>query len=300
MPRVELFWPTCQSSWYVAVLSQPLAPLQQPLVLDHTPLAVLVMSTRWLLAAVITPLALYSLACADVCCLQVRQIERRWALQEAAKYSGSRLLRTADAYESAVGFVDASKTDDWRLLHLNAPAVEMLGAFQDTCSRLKCWVLRNAETADMLANRIGVPRMLAWRHASVQQAGRVFGWADTLRCYFAMPGQACSMVTCVLTLAVLAVHCPTGVDWRASYDDLAKLAEGRHFNGFEGVHLNKLLDINMGQAVSTASSAPQLCQHQGAALLSVLVGCHLRLLVLSAWRSQAPALEPSGPMRCSP
>jgi hypothetical protein len=64
----------------------------------------------------------------------VRQIERRWALQEAAKYSGSRLLRTADAYESAVGFVDASKTDDWRLLHLNTPAVEMLGALQDTCS----------------------------------------------------------------------------------------------------------------------------------------------------------------------
>lgn len=58
---------------------------------------------------------------------QVRQIERRWALQEAAKYDGGRLLRTADAYTSAVGFVDASKLDDWRVLHLNTPAVDMLG-----------------------------------------------------------------------------------------------------------------------------------------------------------------------------
>lgn len=48
-------------------------------------------------------------------------------MQEAVKHDGSRLLRTADAYESAVGFIDASRTDDWRLLHLNAPAVELLG-----------------------------------------------------------------------------------------------------------------------------------------------------------------------------
>lgn len=65
--------------------------------------------------------------------LQVRQIERRWALQEASKFSGSRLLRTADAYESAVGFLDASRTDDWRLLHLNAPAVELLGRLLHCC-----------------------------------------------------------------------------------------------------------------------------------------------------------------------
>lgn len=41
-----------------------------------------------------------------------------------------------------------------------------------------------------------------------------------------------------------------GVDWQATYDQLAKLSEGRHFSGFEGVPLAKLLDINMGQAVS--------------------------------------------------
>jgi hypothetical protein len=61
-------------------------------------------------------------------------------------------------------------------------------------------------------------------------------------------------------MAALAVPGSTGVDWRASYEDLAKLAEGRHFTGFEGVPLNKLLDINMSQAVSNVSTAPQLCQ----------------------------------------
>jgi len=65
--------------------------------------------------------------CAHAVLMQVRQIERRWALQEAAKYEGTRLLRTADAYESAVGFIDASRTDDWRVMHLNAPALELLG-----------------------------------------------------------------------------------------------------------------------------------------------------------------------------
>lgn len=44
--------------------------------------------------------------------------------------------------------------------------------------------------------------------------------------------------------------CAAGVDWRATYDDLAKLSEGRRFAGFDGVPLNMLLDINMGQAVS--------------------------------------------------
>jgi hypothetical protein len=65
------------------------------------------------------------------CLSQVRQIERRWAMQEASKYDGSRLLRAADAYESAVGFVDASRSDDWRLLHLNTPAVELMGERTD-------------------------------------------------------------------------------------------------------------------------------------------------------------------------
>jgi hypothetical protein len=58
----------------------------------------------------------------------VRQIERRWALQEAIKHDGSTLKRGADAYTTAVGFVDASKMGEWQLLHLNGPAVELLGA----------------------------------------------------------------------------------------------------------------------------------------------------------------------------
>lgn len=50
-----------------------------------------------------------------------------------------------------------------------------------------------------------------------------------------------------LTADVLFVL--TGVNWRATYEDLARLSEGRHFSGFNGVPLNKLLDISMGTAV---------------------------------------------------
>lgn len=49
-----------------------------------------------------------------------------------------------------------------------------------------------------------------------------------------------------------------GVNWRATYEDLAKLSDGRHFTGFEGVPLNKLLELNMGQAVSWAGAAAML------------------------------------------
>ncbi|KAF6259049.1 kinase-like domain-containing protein [Scenedesmus sp. NREL 46B-D3] len=59
--------------------------------------------------------------------LLVRQIERRWALQGSQRVQGSKLLRSVEAYESACGFIDATNVNNWRLLHLNAPAVELLG-----------------------------------------------------------------------------------------------------------------------------------------------------------------------------
>lgn len=45
---------------------------------------------------------------------------------------------------------------------------------------------------------------------------------------------------------------PAGANWRASYDDLAKLDEGRHMPPFNGVPLSSLLDIDMSAAVSTS------------------------------------------------
>eukprot|EP00879_Flechtneria_rotunda_P024348 GHRR01025807.1.p1 GENE.GHRR01025807.1~~GHRR01025807.1.p1 ORF type:complete len:558 (+),score=172.49 GHRR01025807.1:730-2403(+) len=63
--------------------------------------------------------------------LLVRQIEARWALQEENKQQGSNLLRSADAYTSACSLVDASDNNNWRILHLNAPAVELLGTKWD-------------------------------------------------------------------------------------------------------------------------------------------------------------------------
>jgi len=58
----------------------------------------------------------------------VRQIERAWVQSStAASIGGSKLLRTADAYTAACGIIDASDVSCWRLLHLNGPAVELLG-----------------------------------------------------------------------------------------------------------------------------------------------------------------------------
>lgn len=51
----------------------------------------------------------------------------RWALQGSQRVQGSKLMRSVEAYEAACGFIDASNVNKWRLLHLNAPAVELLG-----------------------------------------------------------------------------------------------------------------------------------------------------------------------------
>jgi hypothetical protein len=48
------------------------------------------------------------------------------------------------------------------------------------------------------------------------------------------------------------------VNWRATYEDLARLSEGRHFSGFDGVPLNKLLDISMGMAVRQTALLEEL------------------------------------------
>ena len=59
--------------------------------------------------------------------LLVRQIEARWASQARRKCEAGHLKRAADAYNSATGFIDASDPRSWRVLHLNGPAVELLG-----------------------------------------------------------------------------------------------------------------------------------------------------------------------------
>lgn len=50
-------------------------------------------------------------------------------MQDAKRLEGTKLMRDADAYTSAVGFIDATNVNAWRLLHLNAPAIELLGRF---------------------------------------------------------------------------------------------------------------------------------------------------------------------------
>lgn len=192
--------------------------------------------------------------CADAVLLQVRQIERRWALQEAAKYEGSRLLRTADAYESAVGFIDASRTDDWRVMHLNAPAVELLGKPFSPCGF--CHKLSSSSF------------WLLQPHCWV--SGAVAVWVDGM-----------SLVS-VLADGCSALCFNAGVDWRATYDDLAKLSDGRHFSGFEGLPLNKLLDINMSQAVSGQychTSCPALLLPAWVSVCVCLPSVHKDLLV---------------------
>ncbi|WIA38325.1 hypothetical protein OEZ86_001662 [Tetradesmus obliquus] len=110
--------------------------------------------------------------------LLVRQIERRWALQGSQRVQGSKLMRSVEAYGSACGFIDASNVNKWRLLHLNAPAVELLGGLGSE-----------------------------------------------------------------------------GIEWTASYDELAKLDEGRHMAAFEGMPLEQVLDVDMGLATWQAAQA---------------------------------------------
>jgi hypothetical protein len=217
-------------------------------------------------------------------CLQVRQIERRWAMQEAEKYSGSRLLRSADAYESAVGFVDASRTGDWRLLHLNAPAAALLGkdlrcsgqpfaarASSQRChatlqktgplvlSSLKsavgagtgCWVCCcQAEAASACL-------LVAWQAAFGSAVVCCISARQSLPLHVCWPLLICCGVVLHLLFNTAALRPPlpcappaaAGVNWQATYADLAKLSDGRHFSGFEGMALNSLLDINMNAAV---------------------------------------------------
>jgi hypothetical protein len=59
--------------------------------------------------------------------LLVRQIEARWAREARRKCEAGHLRRAADAYRHATGFIDASDPHNWKVLHLNGPAVELLG-----------------------------------------------------------------------------------------------------------------------------------------------------------------------------
>jgi len=79
-----------------------------------------------------------------------------------------------------------------------------------------------------------------------------------------------------------------GVDWHATYDDLAKLSDGRHFSGFEGLPLNKLLDMNMSQAVSHTIPS-HMCP---ALLLQSFVAC-----LGVGLRVRATCLSPGGSRR---
>lgn len=65
--------------------------------------------------------------CCPANCIGLSCSNDRWALQDAKRLQGTKLMRDADAYTSAVGFIDATNVNAWQLLHLNAPAIELLG-----------------------------------------------------------------------------------------------------------------------------------------------------------------------------
>ncbi len=65
--------------------------------------------------------------------LLVRRIEQRWAEQARAKRqaAGSELRRSMECYRAATLFVDLRGgvgAAGWRVLHMNAPAMDVLGA----------------------------------------------------------------------------------------------------------------------------------------------------------------------------
>lgn len=84
-------------------------------------------------------------------------------------------------------------------------------------------------------------------------------------------GSLCA--ACAAPLSPAASHAvvgaaalsPAGIEWTASYDELAKLDEGRHMAAFEGMPLEQVLDVDMGLAVS--HHAFWLLYNLGAAVL---------------------------------
>ena len=58
--------------------------------------------------------------------MAVRHVERNWALSEASQCSVS-LMRSLACYEEAFLFLDTSRPGDWRVLHINKAAADMLG-----------------------------------------------------------------------------------------------------------------------------------------------------------------------------
>ena len=59
--------------------------------------------------------------------LLVRQLERRWALQRMQLQDAAALARPIACYDAAYLFVDAAG-ERWRVLHMNEPAIQQLGA----------------------------------------------------------------------------------------------------------------------------------------------------------------------------
>ena len=63
---------------------------------------------------------------ANITELLVRQLEQKWAKSEA-RNSSLQLMRSLACYDEAFMFLDTSRQGDWRVLHMNKAASELLG-----------------------------------------------------------------------------------------------------------------------------------------------------------------------------
>jgi hypothetical protein len=107
-------------------------------------------------------------------------------------------------------------------------------------------------------------------------------------------GTVAAVLACLaFSLAVshaavgVAALFPAGVDWTASYDELAKLDEGRHMAAFEGMPLEQVLGVDMSLAVSQQQQATCVLESVNVCgLRELAAGHHLCAIVwlcLNAW-----------------
>ena len=66
------------------------------------------------------------LVLANIAELVIRQLEQKWAESEARE-SNVQLMRSLACYNEAFLFLDTSREGDWRVLHMNKAAAQLLG-----------------------------------------------------------------------------------------------------------------------------------------------------------------------------
>jgi hypothetical protein len=160
-------------------------------------------------------------------------------------------MRSVEAYESACGFIDASNVNNWRLLHLNAPAIELLGGIWVVAARIQSGLDVHSPNA-CSSSDVWLCDICA---SGLLDASCTVGSAVMLRSLMALLQLSLLGVAASHAGVGAAALFPAGIDWTGSYDELAKLDEGRHMAAFEGMPLQQVLGVDMSLAVSQQSQA---------------------------------------------